>query len=168
MSDTNAQFHFALARVSAIQLLRSTGIDRARPSVIESLADIMVQYIQLLGIKSKEAAESAGRHACELEDAREALERVGSVRVTTRQNAREEEGVVQFITWCMSDEATHMRRIAGEGQDEMGEEVTADWLNREYLPLHMAQAELRRLWQWKKWLTSCRSDTKANQGHGRR
>lgn len=132
MSDTSAQFHFAMARITAIQVLRSTGIDRARSSVIECLTDLLVRYLQILGTRSKEVAESAGRQACELEDLREALEGMGALSVTTKQNAREEEGVLQFITWCMSDETTHMRRVAGEGQDEMGEEVTADWLNREF------------------------------------
>lgn len=132
MSDSSSQFHFALARITALQLLRSTGIDKARPSVISSLTDLLVRYIQLLGERSREAAEAAGRHACELEDLRAAMESVGTINVTKREHAREEEGVLSFITWCMSDEAANMRRVAGEGKDEMGEVVSADWLKRKH------------------------------------
>lgn len=130
MSDSSLQFHFALARIATLQLLRSTGIDRAKPSVVDSLTDILVRYITLLGERSKEVAESAGRHACEMEDLRAALEQVGGLYMTHREEAREEEGVVKFITWCMSDSAGNMRRVAGEGKNEMGEDMTADWLTR--------------------------------------
>lgn len=128
MSDTNSHFHFALARITTTQVLRSTGIDKARPSVVDSLTDLLVRYISLLGERSREAAESAGRHKCDLEDFRQACENVGAITTTSREGVREENGVVQFITWCMSEEVANIRRIAGEGEDDMGESVTANWL----------------------------------------
>lgn len=133
MSDTNAQFHFALARITTTQVLRSTGIDKARPSVIDSLTDLLVRYITLLGQRSRQSAESAGRHKCDLEDLRQACENIGAIPTTTRAGVREEDGVVQFITWCMSEEVANIRRIAGEGEDDMGESATANWLPGMYI-----------------------------------
>lgn len=130
MSDLNAHFHLSLARITTIQILRSTGIDRAKPSVIEGLTDLLARYLVLVAQRSKECAESAGRSRCEMEDLREALERLGAIAKTGREGVREEEGVVDFISWCMSDENALLRKVAGEGKDEMGDEVTSDWLSR--------------------------------------
>lgn len=132
MSDLNAQFHLSLARVSVTQILRSTGVDRTRLSVLECLSELLVKYLMLLGQRSQEAAESAGRRQCDLVDLREACERMGAIATTSREGVREEEGVVEFISWCMSDEVGELRKFAGEGKDEMGEDVSADWLRRKY------------------------------------
>lgn len=130
MSDLNAHFHLALARIAVIQVLRSTGIDRAKPLVVECLTELLVKYIILLGQRAQEAAESAGRRHADLIDTREACERLGAIATTAREGVREEEGIVEFISWCMSEEVENLRKVAGEGTDEMGEEVSADWLGR--------------------------------------
>lgn len=133
MSDLNAQFHFSLARITTTQLLRSAGVDRAKPSVIDSLTDLLIRHISLLAESSKTAAELAGRHKCELEDLREACEALGAISTTHCEGVREEEGVLKFISWCMSDDATQMRTVAGEGRDELGDDVSANWLGRKSL-----------------------------------
>lgn len=45
---SNYDFYFGLLRVSIIQLLKSHGFDRARPTTIDVLADLYIKYLGLL------------------------------------------------------------------------------------------------------------------------
>ena len=135
MSDSQSKFHFALARITTLQILKATGIDKAKPSVVDSLTDILVRYMTLLGSASQAVAGSAGRHASEMEDLREALESVGALDTTSRLETREEAGIVKFISWCMSDEAANIKRVAGGAENDLGEDSTSDWLSRKSITL---------------------------------
>lgn len=155
MTDSAAQFHLSLARVTTVQVLRANGIDRAKPSVVESLTDILVKVLLALGKQARTAAESAGRSCCELEDVRYAMEELQILNASSYDSQRETESAIAFISWCMSDEANELRCVAGEGTEELEEHKSADWLTcRTDLAQRLA-------------LMTRRSDQKTNQSQRR-
>ncbi len=132
MSDS--AFHFSLARIVATQVLRSAGIDRARLSVVDATTDILIRYILLLAETASAGAHVAGRHSCEAEDVRVAMEALGQLKNHSRLNYDGEENdgaVVAFVQWCRGPTTREMRRIAGEGVAEFEgfETSSADWLS---------------------------------------
>lgn len=121
-------FQDSVLRIVTAQILRANGIDRAKPLVVESLNEIFIRIITALGQQSRSAAECAGRSSCDLEDVRHAMETLGII-----QTSDNDDGVIEFVQYCMSDTSKEIRRIAGEGNDEMGETVSADWLKSKSL-----------------------------------
>lgn len=47
-----SSFHFALLRVSIIQILKASGFDKCKPSVVNILTDLYIHYFKLLLLKS--------------------------------------------------------------------------------------------------------------------
>ncbi|OLL25347.1 Transcription initiation factor TFIID subunit 3 [Neolecta irregularis DAH-3] len=107
---------FSLCRISATQILQSSGFDKSRPSVIDTFTDILIRYIDLLGSTAKTFAEVAGRSSVHLEDLRGAFENTGVFF--------KEEGVEEFILWCKGGAVQEARRVSGVGSRD-----TRDWLS---------------------------------------
>ncbi|BFZ56659.1 hypothetical protein PYCC9005_003706 [Savitreella phatthalungensis] len=126
MSDGAAHFHFALARVVAMQLLRAAGVDRARSSVVESLTEVFIGVLRHLGLSARGAAElrGTGGRGCDVEDVLAAME-------TLRISADD------LLTFAKGQVAQEHRRIAGQGTDDLGEAVDADWLR------HLVEKQLK-------------------------
>jgi transcription initiation factor TFIID subunit 3 len=84
-------FYFNLARISAAQILRAAGIDRTRPSTLDTLTDILIRYLYLLGTQSMSFALIAGRTDPDIRDIRLAMEEVGIIakgRLVSRKRLR--------------------------------------------------------------------------------
>ena len=84
-------FYFTLARISAAQILRAAGIDRARPSTLDILTDILIRYLHLLGSQSMEFALAASRRDPNIRDIRLSMEEVGLIargRLVSKKRAR--------------------------------------------------------------------------------
>lgn len=77
---TSAEFHFALLRISAAQLLRTVGIDRCAPSVLDTVTDIIMRHLNLLATTSQKLATLSGRREVAIEDLAEAMVLVGVVK----------------------------------------------------------------------------------------
>lgn len=77
---TSAEFHFALLRISAAQLLRTVGIDRCAPSVLDTVTDIIMRHLNLLATTSQKLATLSGRREVVIEDLAEAMVLVGVVK----------------------------------------------------------------------------------------
>ncbi|BFZ64472.1 hypothetical protein YB2330_005618 [Saitoella coloradoensis] len=140
MSTSIDTFYFSLARISALQILRASGIDRARPSVIDSFTDILVRYLLLLATSARDNAVLAGREGADVLDVRTAMGEYG-VLVTRCEAPRppsplplpgiegmdmqlEEEKeededdedlrvVEEFVEWCRGPQAAEIRKVAG-------------------------------------------------------
>jgi transcription initiation factor TFIID subunit 3 len=72
-------FYFSLARISAAQILRAAGIDRTRPSTLDTVTDILIRYLHLLGTQSMSYALHAGHTECNVRDIRLAMEEIGVI-----------------------------------------------------------------------------------------
>jgi hypothetical protein len=77
---TSTDFHFALLRISAAQLLRTVGIDRCAPSVLDTVTDIILRHLHLLAITSQKLATLSGRQEVAIEDLAEAMVQIGVVK----------------------------------------------------------------------------------------
>ena len=72
-------FYFSLARISAAQILRAAGIDRTRPSTLDTVTDILIRYLHLLGTQSMSFALHAGHTESNIRDIRLAMEEIGVI-----------------------------------------------------------------------------------------
>ena len=84
-------FYFSLARISAAQILRAAGIDRTRPSTLDTVTDLLIRYLHLLGTKSMTFALHAGHTECNVRDIRLAMEEIGVIaksRLVSRKRVR--------------------------------------------------------------------------------
>ncbi|KAG5439606.1 hypothetical protein PCANB_002183 [Pneumocystis canis] len=106
------RFFFALARISAIQVLRSAGISRAKHSVMDSFTDIFIRYLLLLGTTAKHFAEMSGRPLVQMEDLRAAMENTGILGVSSSED---DIGPVKtFLDWCKSSFTAELRHLSGQ------------------------------------------------------
>lgn len=53
-------FHFALLRISIIQILKATGFDKCKPSIVNIITDLYIQYLKLLLLKSLKYSKHRG------------------------------------------------------------------------------------------------------------
>lgn len=77
---TSNDFHFALLRISTAQLLRTVGIDRCAPSVLDTVTDILLRHLNLLAVTSQKLATLSGRKEVGVEDLAEAMVQIGVVK----------------------------------------------------------------------------------------
>lgn len=130
--------HNALLRPPIIQILRAAGYHSARPSVIDTLADLTIRYILLLG--SSAAEHAANSHpddpAPTPADILLALQDAGALRPQMKsfeEDWRGEEdlrGLDSFLSWFTGPANREIRRIAGYIPSE-GDVVDADLLEKE-------------------------------------
>ncbi|ODQ50695.1 hypothetical protein SAICODRAFT_21362 [Saitoella complicata NRRL Y-17804] len=138
MSTSTDTFYFSLARISALQILRASGIDRARPSVIDSFTDILVRYLLLLATSARDNAILAGREGADVLDVRTAMGECGVLVARCEAPSRpsplpvpgiegmdleledeedeEDEDlrvVEEFVEWCRGPQAAEIRKVAG-------------------------------------------------------
>lgn len=103
-------FFFALARISAAQILRAAGFDRAKPSTLDTLTDILIRHLHLLGTQSMAFALCANRAECSIRDVRLAMEELGLIsrgrlvsKKRIRRILREQQGIHSDIDENDSD-----------------------------------------------------------------
>ena len=154
---TQDEFISSVARISAAQILRASGILKAKPAALDSFNDVLIRSFTLIGGIAKRNSLVSSRPEPELPDVRAALEEVGIIirgRITPlvkEINQGDQDGenentqvlespdeddrqIQEFIKWCKSDTASEIRRIAGVPKITLsaGEEKTKsqseDWL----------------------------------------
>lgn len=113
----------ALLRPPVLHILRAAGFHSARPSVVDSVADLAARFLTLL------ADSTAGHYGShdgldngpQLEDVRRAMEDCAVFRPqmhVTEEDWRGEEdlrGLESFIEWVTGDVNREIMRIAGVG-----------------------------------------------------
>lgn len=142
-------FYFNLARISAAQILRAAGIDRSRPSTLDTLTDILIRYLHLLGAQSMFFALAAGRSEADIRDVRLAMEDLGVIakgRLVSNKRARRimqpldsdyevdendsdpdgddeddksTETLERLLNWFKGPQAAECRRVAGASSTEI-------------------------------------------------
>lgn len=120
------RFFFALARISAIQIMRSAGISRAKHSVTDSFTDIFIRCLLLLGTTAKHFAEMSGRPLVEMEDLRAAMETTGVLSASSGED--DVEPIKEFIEWCKSSSTAELRHISG--QESTPDHSNVGWLDK--------------------------------------
>ena len=114
------ELYSSLLRPTVIQILRAAGFQATRPAVLDTVVDVAVRYLLLLGQKT--ASYSLASHddlIPTVSDVRAALQDVGAFR--PQISAMEEQyrgtedmrGVEAFLAWAMGDVNKEIRRIAG-------------------------------------------------------
>lgn len=117
---------FALARISAIQILRSAGISRAKTSVTDSFTDVFIRYLVLLGTTAKHFAEISGRPYVQMEDLRAAMENTGLLNISSVDD--DVEPITMFLEWCKGPFATELRHLSG--QESKPDHTSIGWLDK--------------------------------------
>lgn len=136
MSTPN--LHNALLRPPIIQILRAAGFHATRPSVLDTLTDLVANYLMILS--SSAAAHAANAHPGDpipvLEDIYQALQDTGALRPQLRdweEDWQEEEdtrGLDAFLSWFSGPTNREIRRIAGFVPSE-GDMIDTDSLEKE-------------------------------------
>lgn len=129
----SSELFSSLLYVTAAQVLRTAGFDRARPSLIELIADIIARYLTTLGKKSMEFASLRNRQVAELPDVRAALECLDLLPTDIFSSDLERlEGTAtidEFLKWSQGNKAQELRRVAGmEGHELFGLSEGSDHL----------------------------------------
>lgn len=137
MSDLNHN----LLVVSAAQILRAAGFDRAKPMLLDIVAELMARYLILLGSTSANIAALNNRTFIQMEDARLAMEQIGLFAPTdvfsNEEDRRDENrSVVDFIDWAKGRQVERLRKVAGmERLDFLGLSADSngeDWFTSKY------------------------------------
>lgn len=84
-------FYFSLARISTAQILRAAGIDRTKPSTLDTLTDILIRHLHLLATQSTHFTLAAGRSESDIRDVRLAMEDIGIIakgRLVSKKRVR--------------------------------------------------------------------------------
>lgn len=111
-------FYFSLARISAAQILRAAGIDRTRPSTLDTLTDILIRYLHLLGTHSTSFTLAAGRPVSDIRDVRLAMEDLGIIakgRLLSKKRVRR---IAKERVDDMNDDEDEDEDTDPDGEDE--------------------------------------------------
>ncbi|KAK9455615.1 hypothetical protein V1511DRAFT_458440 [Dipodascopsis uninucleata] len=126
----SSELFYSFFRITIAQILRSAGIDRCAPSVLDTLTDITIRYMALLANKAISNAILCGRDEPLLSDVRMAMESAGGLKPTRLLDESEDEeleedneeaydprqvndeGLQRFYEWCFTT-AREMRSIIG-------------------------------------------------------
>lgn len=120
------RFFFTLARISAIQVLRSAGITRAKHIVTDSFTDIFIRYLVLLGTTAKQFAEISGRPFVQMEDLRAAMENTGLLGISNADD--DVEPIEMFLDWCKGSFTAELRQLSG--QESKPGHLSVGWLDK--------------------------------------
>lgn len=117
-------FHFALLRVSILQILKSIGFDRASNRAVEIITDIYIRQLGLLLDECKKLALSASRDDVELQDVVQAMIDIGVImpaRVNDPFDFGTENylGMRNFVKWLKSDDFARMQRAAFPSKEQI-------------------------------------------------
>ena len=118
---SSPSLHNALLRPPIIQVLRAAGYHATRPSVLDTLTDLVANYIMILA--SSATSHAANSHPGDpvpaLEDIYQALQDVGALRPHLRdweedwQGEEDTRGLDAFLSWFSGPMNREIRRIAG-------------------------------------------------------
>lgn len=109
---SNYDFYFGLLRVSIIQLLKSHGFDRARPTTIDVLADLYIKYLGLLITEVIKLTQSRmdQDETVALQDISLAFQNLGIIKPMDVLDVYDENpelpsdaGMRKFKDWCIYD-----------------------------------------------------------------
>lgn len=111
MASAN-DFYFGLLRVSMIQLLKSQGFDRARPTTVDAITDLYRRYLGLLTGEIMKLAESRCDidNTVSLQDITLAFQNLGVIKPIDMLDVYDENpelpsdrGMKKFKEWCLND-----------------------------------------------------------------
>lgn len=110
MTTSNKDFYFGLLRVSMVQLLKSQGFDKAKPSTVDKVTDLYIRFLQLLVqevMKLSEARMGEGDEVI-LQDISQAMQNLGVLKPMDILDVYDEnpdlpsnEGMRRFKDWCI-------------------------------------------------------------------
>lgn len=111
----------ALLRPPIIQILRAAGFHATRPSVLDTMTDLVANYLMILA--SSATAHASNAHPDDptpvLEDIYQALQDAGALRPQLRdweedwQGEEDTRGLDSFLNWFSGSANREIRRIAG-------------------------------------------------------
>ncbi|KAK6372962.1 hypothetical protein LTR64_004881 [Lithohypha guttulata] len=125
-----SDLHSALLRPAVMQILKAAGFNLAKPSVVDTVADLAARYLLVLASEAVQSAKyTHGDNELTIQDIRMALQKVGALRPqlsATEEATRETEfvngvlvpfedlrGVDNFIEWAHGPVCKEIRRVAG-------------------------------------------------------
>ncbi|SCV99983.1 LAFE_0B06832g1_1 [Lachancea fermentati] len=127
MTTSRKNFYFGVLRVSMIQLLKSQGFDKAKPSTVDMLTDLYVRFLQLLALEVAKLSESrSDGDGIALQDISQAMQNLGMLKPMDLLDVYDENpdlpsdaGMQKFKTWCLSNVAPKEARIVAHPTSEL-------------------------------------------------
>ncbi|QLL31727.1 hypothetical protein HG536_0B05930 [Torulaspora globosa] len=117
-----SDFYFGLLRVSMIQLLKSHGFDRAKPSTIDIITDLYIRYLRVLTSEIIKSAQSRldWDDTLALQDLTLGLQNLGIIKPVDvldvydeNPNLVSDEGMRKLKEWCVRDrQPADARKVA--------------------------------------------------------
>ncbi|KAK9447592.1 uncharacterized protein V1518DRAFT_421402 [Limtongia smithiae] len=110
----SSDLFYSFLRVTTAQLLRSAGIDRCSPTVLDTLTDLAARYFALVATRAAGYAALCGRAEVAVSDVRMAVEDSGGLRPMRMldDDGEEDEGLRRFMEWCATA-PKEARTVAG-------------------------------------------------------
>ncbi|QLG74871.1 hypothetical protein HG535_0H01980 [Zygotorulaspora mrakii] len=117
---SNHDFYFGLLKVSIIQLLKSHGFERAKPSSVDTLTDLYIRYLGLLTAEIIKLAQArvGPSDTIALQDITIAFQNLGLIKPVDVLDVYDENpelpsdmGVRKFKDWCLNNPQEKGARI---------------------------------------------------------
>lgn len=109
-------FYFSLLRVSMLQLLKSTGFDKARPSTVDIFTDLYVKWLELMLKEvnklsmARQSSETDDNNDITLQDITQSMINLGLIKPVDLLDIYDEnpslpsdQGLQVFKDWCIND-----------------------------------------------------------------
>lgn len=117
-----SDFYFGLLRVSMIQLLKSHGFDRAKPTTVDIITDLYIKYLRLLTAEIIKSAQARvdWDDTIALQDLTLGLQNLGIIKPVDlldvydeNPNLVSDQGMRKFKDWCVNDrQPVDARKVA--------------------------------------------------------
>lgn len=131
-----SEFHFVAARITAAQICRAMGIERASASVLDALTSIMLDFLSMLGSTAAGAAEGRFAESADVSDAVLAASQCGVARPSI--DNIDNRDIDELVAWIRGPIQKRMAELAksqranaqflGPVEPEKEEELSHDWL----------------------------------------
>lgn len=112
----NDEFYFALLRVSMLQLLKSIGFDKAKPSTVDIFTDLYIKWLELMLKEinklsmARQSTETDDNNNIALQDIVQAMINLGQIKPVDILDIYDEnpslpgdKGLLLLKNWCLHD-----------------------------------------------------------------
>ena len=122
----NDEFYFSLLRISMLQLLKSIGFDKSKPSTVDIFTDLYIKWFELMLKEinklsmARQSSETDDDNNIALQDIAQAMINLGQIKPVDILNIYDEnpslpsdKGLLLLKDWCLHDmQLQYMRNLA--------------------------------------------------------
>ncbi|KAH3680507.1 hypothetical protein WICMUC_000295 [Wickerhamomyces mucosus] len=139
----NSDFNFALLRITIIQILRSIGVDRCSPHILDIFTDLYIRHLQLLSQELISLLSVTGRKEIEIQDITQSLinlKLLNPVKILDIFETYPQENIniknskaEMFLYWVIGNIPENSRIVAKIDRSNLNKDISKKPVIKEYL-----------------------------------